>query len=721
MDQLISGIPYTVAYLDDIVVTGRSKAEHDVNLRQVLGRLQEAGLRLHLAKCEFGVSEVVYLGHRIDANGLHPVQEKVEAIQQAPAPTNLSELRSFLGMINYYARFIQNLSSILEPLNSLMRKNTDWVWKSSQQTAFNKIKLRLLTSPALTHYDPKLPMTLACDASPYGVGAVLSHVYPDGTQRPIGFASRTLNPAERNYSQLDKEALAIVFGFHRFHKYLFGHQFVVHTDHKPLVGLFRGNIPPMASPRWTRWALFIANYEFDLQYLPGKQNCTADALSRLPLPDAPDSVPEPMEIVLNLNQITATSQITTALLKTWTTADPILSQVVRYVKTKWPKPQTLEAGLRPFYRRREELSLQDGLLLWGSRVVIPPPGRKEVLRELHEGHPGMSRMKSSARSYVWWPECENSIDDTVCTCQPCQEQHIAPPTTTMPWPVTTQPWDRIHIDFCGPVLGANYLIIVDSYSKWMEAIRMGTITTAATVGQLQKVFSVHGFPHTLVSDNGPQFTSEEFRVYLESNGVKHITTAAYHPASNGLAERAVQTFKSGMKKVQDSPGSVERFLMSYRTTPHTTIGKRPDQMLFGRKIRTKLDRFKPTPSTSIPTDIPVTRYQPCTGDEVYVKNYSRHGTPWVKGVVREKLGNVMCLVELEDGKTLRKHLDQIRRRHLGGDLPNEDLDLEWPVVGQPAAPANPAVIPVEPPAPVPIRHSGRAVQPPKRLEIYDLT
>jgi hypothetical protein len=240
---------------------------------------------------------VTYLGHTITAEGLRPVEDKVRAIKEAPSPKNVTELRSFLGMVNYYGKFLQDLSKVLAPLYKLLHNDTKWQWCVEQEQAFKEVKELLHSAKLLVHYDPEKDIVLSCDASPYGVGAVLSHVMKNGSEKPVGFASRTLTAAEKGYSQLDKEGLAIVFAVKRFHQYLYGRVFKIYTDHKPLMSLFsetRG-IPPLASARIQRWALILSAYQYSIVYRTGKDNANADALSRLPLPETPVSTYVPPE------------------------------------------------------------------------------------------------------------------------------------------------------------------------------------------------------------------------------------------------------------------------------------------------------------------------------------------------------------------------------------------------------------------------------------------
>ena len=289
MECLLKGIPGVIVYLDDILVTGPSNEEHLSNLDKVLQKLKEAGLRLKRNKCVFMSESVTYLGHRIDSQGLHPVEEKVKALLEVPIPKNTTELKSFLGMLSYYSKFLPNLSSELAPLNQLLKCSVPWQWTVKQQQVFDKSKELLASSQVLVHFDPKLQIRLACDASDYGIGAVLSQIMPDGSEKPVGFVSRTLTDAEKKYSQLEKEGLACVYGIKRFHSYLFGHKFVLQTDHQPLITLFNEAkvVPAQASNRIQRWALLLASYEYTISYRSTTKHSNADAMSRLPLPDKP--------------------------------------------------------------------------------------------------------------------------------------------------------------------------------------------------------------------------------------------------------------------------------------------------------------------------------------------------------------------------------------------------------------------------------------------------
>ena len=285
MDQILQGMKRVTCYIDDVSITGETEEEHLSNLEEVLRRFCEHNVRLKKVKCKFMRDSVEYLGHRIDAQGIHATDSKLAAVTQAPEPTNVQELRAFLGLMNYYGKFIPNRSTLSQPLHSLLCKETPWKWTKQHSVAFIKITDALVSSKILAHYNPLLPLRLAGDASAYGIGAVISHVAEDGAEKPIAFASRTLSKSEQNYSQIEKETLSLIFGVKKFHQYLYGRTFTLVTDHKPLTTILgpKRGIPPLAAARLQRWALILAAYTYEIEYRPTGAYGNADGLSRLPL------------------------------------------------------------------------------------------------------------------------------------------------------------------------------------------------------------------------------------------------------------------------------------------------------------------------------------------------------------------------------------------------------------------------------------------------------
>ena len=338
-------------------------------------------------------------------------ESKVRAIVDAPEPMNVGELRSFLGMVNYYGKFLPDLATTLAPLYRLLRKSCRWRWSTEQKLSFNQVKDLLRSGRVLTHFYDRLPLVLECDASPYGLGAVLPHRMRNGEERPVGYASRTLTKAEINYSHLDKEGLAIIIGVKKFHQYIQGRRFEIRTDHKPLTHIFSESraTPTMASGRIQRWALILGGYDYAIQYKEGKNMANADALSRLPLKTPEMEVPRPPELV-HLVEYLDSTPLTSSKIRVWTVHDPILSKVMKWVQEGWPARARTESDLQPYFQRRDELSTEGGCLLWGSRVVIPPRGRERALKLLHEAHPRIARMKALARGFMWWPGMDKATE-----------------------------------------------------------------------------------------------------------------------------------------------------------------------------------------------------------------------------------------------------------------------------------------------------------------------
>ena len=443
MDSLLQDLPGVVVYLDDVLVTGDSEENHLENLNRVLERLEAAGVTLKESKCVFLAPSVEYLGHVIDKDGLHPSPEKLRTIREAPEPHNISELKSFLGLLNYYSKFLPNLAVVLSPLYRLLKKDVKWSWTEEHSASFQNAKDLLQSSTLLVHYDSQKELILSGDASNYGLGAVLAHKMENGLEKPIAFASRTLSPTEQRYSQLEKEGLAIIFAVKKFHQYLSGKPFTIYSDHQPLKYLFSESrqVPVMAASRIQRWALTLGAYEYTIQYRPGSKMCNADALSRLPLPDGPSDaqIPSPGDVDFLLNHLSE-AIVTASQISVWTEKDPVLSRVHHFILHGWPS-STSESELQPYFNRRDELSVVNGCVLWGSRVVVPPAGRDIVLEQLHDTHPGISKMKALARSYVWWPGLDKAIESKVQQCEVCQTNRPSPSKAPL------HPWEWPRDDF----------------------------------------------------------------------------------------------------------------------------------------------------------------------------------------------------------------------------------------------------------------------------------
>ncbi|XP_031334049.1 uncharacterized protein K02A2.6-like [Photinus pyralis] len=668
IDTILKGLKGVCCFIDDIIITGSTRQEHLQNLEAVLVKLAASGIKVKLDKCEFFKSKINYLGYVIDREGLHKDNAKIQAIKNVNRPENVTQLKAFIGMVNYYGRFIKNLANILKPLYELLRKDEKFRWNKSCEEAMEKAKDAISSDNVLIHFNPKLPLQLACDASMYGIGAVLSHIDEQGMERPIAFTSRILSKAEQGYSMLDKEALAIYYGIKKFSQYLLGHSFTLLTDHKPLVSLFGENkdMPALAASRLQRWGIYISNYDYKIKYIKGTQNSSADALSRMPLVV---NFVENLDVHPQLNFIETEKLANLSQIQQETQNDTVLKQVYNFIMRGWPKYLNKDdVVLKPYFDKRNELTVEENIIMLGYRIVIPEILRKSILEELHSTHLGINKTKSIARSYFWWSTMNKEIENLILSYDACLVNRPEPQKLVKPWPKTNEVFERIHLDFAGPFKDKYFLIIIDSFSKWPEIFQLNTINTKITIEKLRETFARYGIPKTIVSDNGRQFTSSEMKTFCENNGIKHVFTPPYHPNSNGAAENTVKTFKASLNKALKDPkcrsASIEtlisRYLLWYRNAMHSTTGESPAQKMFGRKLRMKFDRIRS--NNNIELEGQVTDKKQClVGAQVYIRDYRNpKEQKWIRASITKKIGEVIYECEIpETGTTHRRHRDQI--------------------------------------------------------------
>ena len=686
MDQVLSGLEGVSAYLDDIIIIGKTEEEHENRLNTVLEKLDKWGLKVRAEKCELFLREIKFLGFIINREGIFTDPDKTNAIDNMPEPRNITELRSFLGFVNYYSKFVPNLHNVKQPMEELLCKDRQWIWTNRCQKAFNRVKEIIKSPLLLTHFDPKQELIVAADASSTGVGAVLLHRFPDGSQKAIAHASKSLSPAQRNYGQIEKEAYALVFAVNVFHKYLWGHKFILWTDHKPLLAIFgaKTGIPQTTANRLQRWAIHLLGYDFTLEHKSTKEFGEADALSRL---IGENTMSEEMyvvaaistdevesEIVKNSHLQLSSLPVAEKELITETERDHTLKKVTEYTLNGWPN--SIEDETTSHYsRRRQDISLVNGCLLNGERIIIPKTLRERILRQLHKGHPGIQRMKALARYYVYWERIDKDIENLVKECEPCATHTKAPIKTLLhSWPKPETPWSRVHIDYAGPLNGKHYLVLVDSFSKWPEVIPTKNISSKATIEILREIFSRFGLPDTLVSDNGSQFTSIEFAQFCNENGITHVRSPPYHPQSNGQAERFVDTLKRGLAKLkgEEECKALQEILFSYRYTPSDTIpeNKSPAEIFLGRKIRNTLNMLWSSQKSAMKRnermEIQFNRHHGARersfrkGDGVWIQN--NQGNPHKAGIVIQRIGKVLYDIKVGD-QCWRRHVNQLQRRY----------------------------------------------------------
>ncbi len=589
MDSVLAGLKWheCLVYLDDIIVFGATFEQHLERLERVFERLDKVGLRLKAKKSVFFTSSIEYLGHHITRDGIQPSETKVKALMKMPPPTDLTQLRSFVGLCSYFRKFIKGYTEKAKPLTDLTKKNCVFSWDEMQQTAFVELKNALAEAPMLAHPDFMLEFELHTDASSYGIGASLVQ-HQKGTETPISFFSRTLTPCETRYSVTERECLAIVRAVRAFRPYLHGRKFTVVTDHHALCWLLSLKEP---HGRLGRWSLQLMEYEMCIKYKSGRLHQDADAFSRLPIIATICYTSASSELFSRQNTLWEESMNEdpwTRTLQSTLNKDPNDRTRIEKKKTKL---FTLEDG-RIYYktlRRGEEASL----------LAVPKGCRKAILQSFHDdktsGHLGYQRTLSAIRMRFYWPTLARDVKKFVRGCIACQKKktpRTAPVGLAQPLSVTG-PFHRIGIDFVGPLPatrnGNKYILTCVEYlTRWAIAWAVPSASTVCAGHFLaEAVVSLHGVPLTLISDRGSHFTSGAFQELLRRLGIKHARTTAYHPQSNGLTERFNGTLAQMLTHFVDTEQEnwdevLPYVIFAYNCSRHSVTGYSPFKMLYGR-------------------------------------------------------------------------------------------------------------------------------------------
>ena len=584
--------------MDDVLVHGQTTEEHEERLDKVLQRLQEAGLTLNEQKCHFSQSQVKFLGQVVDSDGIRPDPDKVRAIREVQPPRNVSDVRRFLGMSNHLSKFAPNLAEKTKPLRELLNKSNQWVWGLPQQTAFTEIKQALETSPVLSLFDQSRETVVSADASSYGLGAVLLQKQPDEELKPIAYISRSLTPTEQRYAQIEKEALAFTWACERFSDYLLGMEFHIHTDHKPLVPLFGSKNLEELPIRVRRFRLRMMRFKFTISHVPGKSLLVADALSRAPCAEAvEEDLLLQQETAAYVNIVVQNLPATEKQLeriRRHQEEDEECKLAAEYCRSGWPSRQSLSGTMKLYYSVATEISVQDGLLMRGNRVVIPAALRLEMLDRLHTGHQGISKCRERARQSLWWPGLSRQLEELVKNCSVCRKCSNQRREPLIPAALPELPWQRVGTDLF-EFKGRSFLLIVDYYSRFIEVARLNRATSEEVILHTKGIFARHGIPEVVVSDNGPQYSSEAYAALARQFQFEHVTSSPHYPQSNGEAERAVQTVKNLLKK----DGDPYLALLAYRSTP-LKCGFSPSELLMARKLRTNVPMTRGSLKPAVP-------------------------------------------------------------------------------------------------------------------------
>jgi len=585
VEQLFEGIDGVKSVHDDIIVWGRNLSDHDEHLRAALTKAREVGLKLNLKKCRFRAKEITFLGDKITSNGVLPDPKKVEAINNMPQPTCKIELQRYLGMVNYLGKFVPNLSSKTVALRSLLEEKSEWQWQPEHEEEWKQLNDFLTTEPVLKYFDSARRTKISSDASKKGLGAVLLQEH-DGVWKPVAYASRVLTTAEQRYATIEKETLGTVFACDKFHEFIYGLPDVIaETDHKPLITIVKKSLCD-TPPRIQRLMLKLQKYNLNFEHTPGKYLVVPDTLSRAFLQKPSDHTSE-REVEIHVNLVKASLPVTEnkwSEIATATSTDTELRSVLKNIENGWgngPYP-------KPYYHFRHELTVIEGVILKNNRVVVPTALRPDMLDRIHEGHMGIEKCRRRGRSTLYWPNMNSDIENKVSSCAVCQKyRYQQQKEPLLSHEVPDKPWMKVGADIYS-LDGKDYLLVTDYMSCYPEfALLSGKSTSRNVIVHLKSIFARHGIPKTMVTDNGSQFASEEFKTFTITYGIEHKYSSPYHAQSNGQAEKGVGIVKNVLKKSLECKEDPYLALLAYRSTP-LDCGKSPAELCMNRKLRTTL-------------------------------------------------------------------------------------------------------------------------------------
>lgn len=584
MCMIFGDIPGVEIYFDDIAITGMDYSEHDIALEAVIKRAREYNIRFNPKKIQYRKEKVRFMGHVIENGEVKPDQCYTDAIMQMPRPSNKSDVLRLLGLCKYLGKFIPNLSQRTAQMRHLTGKQTQWSWSDESNREWKDLLESVANMSVLSIFDPDKAIVIQTDSSKDGLGSVLLQ-----DDRPIAYASRTLSKSEQKWAQIEKELLAIVFACQRFHYYLYGRDFTVHSDHKPLEALMKRDIDDV-TPRLQRMFMFLLKYPgMIITYRPGKQILIADCLSRAPLSDNTDFSKELSGVIHSVVKRVIMSPDNTVIYARELHNDHRYSRIVEYVQTRWPVYHQLDDLGQAFYKYKHELHFEDGLLFKDHKLVVPTKLQNTVCSGLHKPHLGIEKTLARGRALYFWPGMTNDITQYVQSCSVCEKfSRNNSKEPLVQESVPAYPFSKVGVDIF-EYAGGNFISIVDAYSCQIFCEKLLEKSSRCVMETLQNVFYRFGYPSEIRCDNVP-FGSHDFRKFANDSNIFLSFSSPRYPQSNGLAEKGVAIVKNILKRCYEA-GDVNKFqyrLLEYNTTPIASTGLTPTELFFGRQLKTCL-------------------------------------------------------------------------------------------------------------------------------------
>ena len=611
MDRAMAELKGCFVYLDDILVASRTDEEHAQQLHHVFQRLRQQGLVINAAKCCFGVSTLDFLGHRVSAAGVVPLPSYVEAVTNFPPPSTVKQLQQFLGLVNFYRRFLPGAAETLRPLTSCLKglhKGTDPLdWSDDMAGSFQRIKSALAAAARLAHPADGAKISLAVDASATHIGAALQQKRAgQAAWEPLGFFSKKLSPAQVKYSAFDRELLACAAGIRHFRFLLEGRDFMVLTDHKPLTHAINRTSDPW-TPRQCRQLAYVAEYTSDIRHIKGASNVVADTLSRPPPPSQPalpsssparlhpEAAHEAPAAGCGPTGVLPHKSIVAAVLPL-----PIVPDAAQLAADQLLCPETLATAASSSLSVRSVAVGDTKLLCDDSRGVnrplVPAAHRRRIFEAAHSlAHPGIRASQRLISARWVWKGSAADVARWCRDCQQCQRGKVTkqPAAAVQPIAVPERRFSHLHVDLVGPLPtsqdGYRYLLTaIDRSTRWLEAVPLKDMETASCTEALAAQWIARfGVPAAVTTDRGAQFTSAAWATWCTGLGVDHIKTTSYHPQSNGMVERSHRQLKDALRSrlaTNDWPLHLPWVLLGLRAAPKEDCNLSSAELVFGSPL-----------------------------------------------------------------------------------------------------------------------------------------